>query len=296
MLKLLAVSSLATLFGAALITQTDAPAIIKSHVATLHAAKSFKAELMLRKLSGGSPDKETVSYSKDGMFKIESAKSLAVSDGKTVWILNKEANTYTEAPASLARTKESDVWAWAAFFNEEAFKGVKEYSVKGSRNLPGGPATEVSMKLANDKEVSLFIDSKTGVAKGAMNGDWIIIGSNISMSKDAVDAKDFAFAAPAGAKKEEPKPVSGASFADVQKILVANCQGCHNDGNPKGRFSVDSYAGIMRKVTAGDAANSALYRSISGPRPKMPAGGAAPLSKADQDSIAGWINAGAKNE
>lgn len=295
MLKSIIATSVATFFGAALLTQVEAPSIVKNHAAALQSAKSFKIDLSVRKVTGGAPIKETVEYSKDGMFKIDTPTSLSISDGKTVWTLNKEANTYTEGPANLARTKEIDVWAWASFFNAEAFKGAKEFVVKGSRNLPGGPATEVSVKLANDKEVTLFIDGKSGVAKGLLNAEWLIVGANITVSKDPLDPKGFAFAAPAGAKKEEPKAIIGASFADAQKILVNNCQGCHNSGNAKAGLAVDSYAGIMKKVTPGDAENSALYKSISGSRPRMPKGGA-PLSKADQDTIAGWINAGAKNE
>ena len=294
-MKSILLASMAAIFGTALFTQADAPAIIKGNISALHDAKSFKAELTVRKLTGGSPEKEAVSYSKDGMFKIDSASTLTVSDGKMVWVLDKKANTYSEAPASLSRTKNPDVWAWASFFSADAFKGIKEYTVKSTKTIMGNSVTEVVLKNANDKEITLYVDAKTGVDRGMVGTELLVLAGQMAISKDPIDAKEFAFTPPAGAKKEEIKPDS-ASFADVQKILIANCQGCHNDGNAKAGLSVDSYTGIMRKVVAGDAASSGLYRSVSGSRPKMPAGGAAPLSQKDRDTIAAWINAGAKNE
>ena len=290
-MKSIFLSSAAALLGTALFTQADAPAAIKNHVSALHDAKSFKAELTVQKLSGGGLEKETLTYSKDGMFKIDTPSTLAVSDGKMVWVLNKSANTYTEGPAALTRTKDTDVWAWAAFFNDEAFKGTKEYVVRGTRMIRGNSVEMVQFKLANDKVVTLYVDAKLGVARGLSNDEVIVMAPTMSIGKDQIDAKEFAFTAPAGAKKEEIKP--GASFADVQKILMASCQGCHNNSNSKAGLSVESYDSIMKKVTPGDAAASNLYRSISGPRPKMPVGGS-PLSKADQETIASWINAGAK--
>lgn len=294
-MKSILLTSAAALLGTALLPQAEAPAAIKNHISTLHSAKSLKLDLNVRKISGGVLEKEIVTYSKDGMFKIDSPSTLTVSDGKTVWTLNKQANTYTEGPAALTRTKDIDVWSWAAFFNEEAFKGAKEFTPKATRNLPVGPANEMAIKLANDKELILYIDVKTGVARGLSNSEYIVMATTLTLGKDALDAKEFAFTPPAGAKKEEIKPVS-ASFADVQAILSTNCQGCHNTGGAKAGLAVDSYASIMKKVTPGDAAGSSLYRSISGPRPKMPAGGKPPLSQKDQDTIAAWINAGAKNE
>jgi len=293
-MKSILITTAAALLGTALFTQAEAPAAIKAHVTALHEAKSFKAEITVQKLSGGGLEKGTVSYSKNGLFKIDNATTLAVSDGKMVWILNKQTNTYTEAPASLARTKDLDVWAWAAFFNEEAFKGIKSFTAKPAKTIRGNSLTEYALKLANDKEISIYIDNKTGIARGTITPDVLILASTMAVSKDEIDAKEFAFAAPAGAKKEEVKP-SSATFAEVQTILKNSCQGCHNDGNAKAGLSVDSYAGIMKKITAGDAAGSALYRSISGSKPRMPKGGA-PLSQKDQDTIAGWINSGAKNE
>jgi mono/diheme cytochrome c family protein len=149
--------------------------------------------------------------------------------------------------------------------------------------------------MANDKPFSLFIDAKSGVARGASNADFIVLAQgDLTVGKDVLDIKEFTFMPPAGAKKEEKPTADSVTYAQVETILKANCLPCHSAGNRKAGLSVDSYEGVMAKVVAGNAANSGLFRSISGPRASMPQG-RAPLSKADLDTIETWINAGAKN-
>lgn len=285
-------SSLAVL-GSAFLTQSDLPGAVKSHVMILQDTKSFKADFVVQKLSGGL-EKGSLVYSKAGMFKIDMPTKLVTSDGKMVWTLNKQANTYTEVPASMAPTKEFAVWAWSAFFSADALKGTKDYVMKGSRSIKGVPVTEYTAKMANDKPFSLFMDLKTGVARGVSNSEFIILAQgDMTLGKEAMDVKEFTFVPPAGAKKEEKPTAESITYAQVETVLKANCMPCHSAGNRKAGLSVDSYEGVMAKIVAGNASNSGLFRSISGPRPSMPQG-KAPLAKAEVDLIEGWINAGAK--
>jgi outer membrane lipoprotein-sorting protein len=280
-MKSILFTSALALFGTAILTQTDLPTPVKNHVKTLKETQYFTAKFSVRKVSGGL-ENETLAYMKGGKFKIETPSQLAVSDGKMVWILNKHANTY------------SDVWAWAAFFNEDALKGTKEYEAKGTRTVKSVAMTEYAGKTEKGVAFSLYIDPKTGIARGYSSGDLLVLATDIVAGKGDADTKEFTFTPPAGAKKEEPKPEAEAvSYSAVEPILKNSCLGCHNSGNAKAGLAVDSYEGVMKKVTAGDAAASALYRSISGARPRMPKGGA-PLSQKDQDTIAAWINSGAK--
>jgi uncharacterized membrane protein len=132
------------------------------------------------------------------------------------------------------------------------------------------------------------------VARGAGNADVIVLATgDITVGKDAMDIKDFTFVPPVDAKKID-KPADTATYAQVETILKANCLPCHSSGSRKSGLSVDSYEGVMAKVVAGNSGNSALYKSVAGPRANMPQG-RAPLSKADTDTIAAWIDAGAKN-
>lgn len=294
-MKFFLLSSLVAVMGTAFLTQSDLPGAVKGHVTLLTEAKSLKATFSVNKLGGGL-EKGSIVYSKVGMFKIDMPTKMVESDGKMVWTLDKVANTYTEMPASLAATKEPAVWAWAAFFSADALKGTKEYAAKEARVIRGASVTEFTGKLANDKPFSLYIDTKTGVARGANIADSLILAQgDIVVGKDALDAKDFAFVAPAGAKKIEAPVASAATYAQVEKILKANCLPCHSAGGRKAGLSVDSYDGVMAKVTPGNAAGSGLFRSVSGPRPSMPKNGA-PLSKADLEILEGWINSGAKNQ
>lgn len=294
-MKFILLSSSLAVIGSAIFTQSEIPVAVKTHVTILQEAKSFKAEFSVQKLSGGS-EKGTVIYSKTGMFKIDLPSKLVESDGKLVWTYNKAANTYTEVPASVAPTKDLAVWAWAAFFSADALKGTKEYALKGSRTIKGSSVTEYTAKMANEKPFTLFIDAKTGVARGIANPEFIILAQGEMMiGKEALDAKDFTFVPPAGAKKEEKPAADSITYSQVETILKANCLPCHSAGNRKAGLAVESYEGVMAKITAGNANNSGLFRSIAGPRATMPQG-KAPLSKADLDIIEGWINAGAKNQ
>lgn len=291
-MKLFLLSSALAIVASGLVSQSDLPGPVKGHLTLLQDAKSLKVNFSVTKLSGG-VEKGSLVYSKVGMYKIDTASKLIESDGKLLWTLDKQANTYTEIPASLAPTKDFAVWAWAPFFSAEALKGSKEYVAKGSRTLRGSAVSEYTAKMANDKPFTLFLDDKTGVARGAGNADFIVLATgDITVSKDAIDAKDFTFVPPADAKKVE-KPAE-VSYAQVEAILKANCLPCHSAGNRKAGLSVDSYDGVMAKVTAGNGAGSSLYRSVAGPRASMPQG-RAPLSKADTDTIKAWIDGGAKN-
>ena len=293
-MKFIFLSSSLAVLTSALFTQSELPGPVKAHVNLLQDAKSLKADFTVQKLGGGL-EKGTLLYSKTGLFKIDTQTTLTESDGKMVWTFNKQANTYTEIPASLAPTKDSMVWAWAAFFNVDALKGTKDYVPKGARTLRGSSVSEFSVKMANDKAFTLYLDAKTGVARGLSNADAIILATgDIVLGKVALDAKDFAFMPPSGATKIEKPAADSITYAMVETILKANCLPCHSATSMKSGLSVDSYEGVMRKVTAGNAMASALFRSISGPRATMPQG-KAPLSKADLDTIEVWINAGAKN-
>jgi hypothetical protein len=93
----------------------------------------------------------------------------------------------------------------------------------------------------------------------------------------------------------QPEPPAGVSFSkSVMPILAANCNEakCHGNVNPAKGIALTSYAGVMKQVRAGNATNSALYRSITGARPKMPENRPA-LSSADVQTVKDWIGQGA---
>ncbi len=74
-------------------------------------------------------------------------------------------------------------------------------------------------------------------------------------------------------------------------IIVPNCVRCHGGIMVAAGVNLNSYAGVLAVVTAGNAATSKLYLAVnSGSMP--PAG---PLSALQITAIQNWINAGALN-
>jgi hypothetical protein len=81
-----------------------------------------------------------------------------------------------------------------------------------------------------------------------------------------------------GAATPTPSPASGATLAytpDLQPIFASDCLVCHSDRNPLGRYSMSSYAAVMKAVTPGSASstlvrvtqsNGSMYRYWSGDR------------------------------
>lgn len=85
----------------------------------------------------------------------------------------------------------------------------------------------------------------------------------------------------------------------VLPILNSNCamSGCHDALAHKEGLVLNSYAGIMRIVQAGNANSSKLVNVITTTNPgdRMPPPPKAPLTAQQIDAIKKWINQGAKN-
>ena len=85
--------------------------------------------------------------------------------------------------------------------------------------------------------------------------------------------------------------------SSVLPIFLSSCakSGCHDAITHEEGFVLDNYSNIIRKgITPGKASESKLYKVLfETGEDQMPPD--APLSKAQKDSIAAWINQGAKN-
>ena len=97
-------------------------------------------------------------------------------------------------------------------------------------------------------------------------------------------------------------PAGGApTFSrDIAPILVANCARCHGGAQPKGQFSMASFARLMKGgqggavLAPGDPDSSRLIHRIKreGDEPKMPPG-QANLAPETAAKIEAWVKAGA---
>lgn len=103
------------------------------------------------------------------------------------------------------------------------------------------------------------------------------------------------------AKAQGKKVEAAVSFSkDVAKILNDKCVRCHSGNNPRGRLSLDTFAGMKKGgqngalAVAGNPQRSLIIaRLLAPPQQRMPRGGAA-LTQKEIQTIATWINDGTK--
>ena len=85
----------------------------------------------------------------------------------------------------------------------------------------------------------------------------------------------------------------------ILPIFLANCatSGCHDSKTAAEGYDLSSYDKIIKKgITVGNAKNSKLYKvMIDTGKDRMPPAPNVPLSSAQLELIASWINEGAKN-
>lgn len=293
-LVILSIGGLAFAFTALQVTA------VKNHAAKLEGAGSVKLVISANFSDEGSQDM-TLTLSKPNLMKLETLNRIKISDGKTIWDYDKVAKTYTEAPfteAGVGLSGDLLTWAWAPFFEKNVLDSVTNIAPGEARKLKGNPVKESKVTLKNGSSITLLIDDKLGVARGAFytykkgSSDVSVTLSGTELTLGAaMDSAQFAFAAPAGAKKVDPNAVPEMpTFKDVQPILSKSCMPCHSAQNRKAGVDLSSYDGTMAIVTAGDANSSKLIHVIKSG--KMPPNGKLPDSKIE--TIGKWINGGAK--
>ncbi|THU39568.1 hypothetical protein FAM09_13780 [Niastella caeni] len=85
----------------------------------------------------------------------------------------------------------------------------------------------------------------------------------------------------------------------ILPLLSSGCamSGCHDATTHKEGLILNSYAGIMKIVTPGNASGSKLYQVVNTTNPGdiMPPPPHQPFSASEKASIQKWINQGAKN-
>lgn len=86
------------------------------------------------------------------------------------------------------------------------------------------------------------------------------------------------------------------TFSDVsQRVFVPHCIRCHSAARPQAGVNLDSYAGVMEHVVAGDPEQSLIYEVVKGSGfVRMPPG--PPLPQSEIEYIRQWISSGARRE
>lgn len=299
--------------GALFFAQTTNPKV-QSHVDKLQNAKGVTLEFTVQPI-GESAVNHTLELSFPNKMRWDSPSKLVVMDGKTVWMLDKKSNTFTEEPAAAnwlaTHLTGSDAWLWAAFSDAKFGEQLGALKQGRSRKLRGVDIVEWETTLAKKGALpaTLFWDEKLGLFRGAMTKvvadgkttETLILAEKVEVGGTALADSKFAFAPPAGAKKAEAvAPAEGVKYSEVAQIFTANCTGCHGVGGRSAGLDLSTHAAIMRGgrggpvVVAGNAAGSRLLMHMKGQRKVMPPSGSLPANVIAK--VESWIAAGAKND
>lgn len=286
------------------VLNSTADPAIERHVGALQKAQSLEATITVTIVNGGT-EEDTLSLSKPNKLRWETPAAIVVGDGTTLWTYDKAKKSYTKSASSTeaivkALSPEATV-AYSAFFNEKFADTVKSVTKGNARKARGADVVDYSVTFVDGRTMTISFNQANGVAwatkftpKGA-TADTIGLMKEFKLGEAALADTIFAWTPPAGATDAAAAPApdpNAPKYADISPILAHNCVGCHSGGRPKGRLDMSTYENILsgRAITPGNANQSRMMREIrSG---KMPPAG--PLSKADEDKLAAWINGGAQ--
>ena len=282
--------------------QVQLPPNLSGHAAKLKEAQGLKAKVLVNEVGGAQTTIE-VAYAKPNLIKIDSPTRLVVGDGKTLTVLDKAKNSYTETPydqeTAVKQADQVGAWAWASFFQPDPAKLFKTAKAGAARKLRGVDVSEAEVGLIDGKSTAtIYIETKTGLARGyqlTQEGKQFIVWAE-TVEVTAVPAEAFAFTAPAGATKVEPGAVADVAWAQVATVFTRNCMPCHAAATKAGTLDLTTYQTVAthRFVVKGEANNSILARSLRASGPKRMPQGRPPLPEAQIKLIEDWINGGMK--
>lgn len=155
----------------------------------------------------------------------------------------------------------------------------------GGRVVAGNPAGSRFFQRIDNNSMppggpALAADVKTAIRQ------WIQNGANNDAPAGGL---------PPGSTPPPPPPLPPLEpkYASLAaNIFGPRCTACHNSTTATAGVNLQTYAGVLRQVRAGVAADSDLYDEVE--KNDMPASGP-PLSFAQKENIRLWINAGALN-
>jgi outer membrane lipoprotein-sorting protein len=284
--------------------QVQLPPALAGHVAKLKDAQSLKARVLVNEVGGAQTTTE-LSYSKPNLLRIDGPAQLVVADGKTVTVLDKAKNSYTQTEYTAEDLHkfvgQTSVWAWEPFFQPDPNKLYKAAKAGPARKLRGVDVNEVEVTLADGKTAAtLYVEAKTGLARGFQvtvdAKQFIVWTESVLAGTAALPAADYAFTAPAGATKLEPGEVGAVGWAEVATIFNRNCMPCHSAQARSGTLDLSSYAAVAghRFVVKGESKNSILALALRAAGPKRMPQGRPPLPEAQIKAVEAWIDGGLK--
>ncbi len=277
-------------------------ALLDGQAKVLKSAQSLSVKFTTQKLPGAAEDCRLV-FSRPNKLRLENSSGVFVTDGKTTWKYDKSSNSYVENPAAandaISLSTSESAFAWASFFGEP-YKDSKTATLGTKRNLKGVVVQEVVVVLADNKTITLMIDPKTNLPRGAIvkfgEQENLVIASEVNIAATDALNEEFVFSPPAGATKlDKPKELE-ITWASVVPIFRSRCMPCHSSGRVSGGYNLTSYDAVMAAniVKPGDPANSKLLGTVKhtfgSPMPKN----GSKLPESEIQIIEKWIAGGAK--
>lgn len=273
---------------------------LDAYTAKLQGAKSLKVTFTLS--AGAPPAEATLSYSSPNRLRLETPTKLAVSDGTTLWVLNKTDNTYTQAAAGTGPALEDSVYAWRGFFVKTPFAEATDITSTGKRTIKGVELSGYKLTLPGGKTATVYLnaDGLATVGQVMSGGNTVTsIASKIELGEAALPDSTFSFTPPEGAKKIEAPVPTVASFASAEAVFRQYCTGCHGAQSKRAGLGLATYEDVMAGsrsgavVVPGDPGSSKVVQVLNGGNPKMPPGPDAVPADSIK-AISDWIQAGAK--
>lgn len=277
------------------------PPALKGYCDNLAAAKTFRATVTVQEVPGATEELSAV-FARDGKFSLDGPARLVVSDGKTLSVLDKKANSYMQRP--VGETVRDDLvgevgaWGLLPFFEKDLSKLFSSASKKGARKVAGVDCDEVTFTAAQGETGTFYVGKASGLAVGYQlvrsEKTYIVLLKDAKLDGEPVEDSVFAFVAPEGSKMVKAEEAQ-AGWATVSPIFTRSCMPCHAE-NRAGGIDLRTYESTVRSgsVVPGDAAASRLVKSLRGTiQPRMPQG-RPPLPEPTIRTVETWINAGAK--
>lgn len=276
--------------------------LLDAQAKALKGGQSLTVKFTTQKLPGGAEDGRLV-LSRPNKVRLENSSGTYVSDGITTWRYDKASNSYTEMPAvqadAVVLTSSQSAWPWASFFGEP-YKEAKSATLGTKRNLKGMVVQEVAVTLSEGKTVTLFIDPKTNLPRGAIvkfgEQENLVIASEVTLATTDASKDEFLFVPPAGATKQTKPIETEVTWSSVSPIFRSRCMPCHNGGRVSGGYNLTSYGAVMAAniVKPGDPEGSKIVGSLrwtfGSPMPKN----GSKIPESEIQTVEKWIANGAK--
>lgn len=280
--------------------QQNLPRPMASNADALKSAAGLLATVKVVDLMG-TTEEYKVEYAKPNFLRIDNPTTQIVSDGKTLTILDKAANTYTQVPCSQRTVVDQatlpGVWGWAWFFESDATKLIRSATTGSTRTMRGVAVSEATAILTDGRTTAtLFVENSTGVVRGfslkSSEKSMVIWADEIKLLDKAPSEADFAFVAPAGATLAAATVAAkDANWATVSSLFGTRCMPCHSAERRSAGLDLTNYNSVAASplLVRGNAADSVLVRSIkSGSMPKN----RPKLKETEIAIIEAWVNNG----